>query len=397
MHVIAGTPEVVCLSSTRKHLNWRRRLCQYNPTTILWRYFTIADRRVRAKAWSAADLAASNALFWTTRGWDGSEEMIQSSRLYCLKFPDKPRATIFSKNFVKTVVVTIQGAQAIMVLAQGFTNNSVFMSNIAIDTMFFPLAVLGLLRLFAAPWLTEDYFYAEHEDRSTTLALKQSTASSQTMPYILEAQTTSPMGLIDPADYAPETRFHPVNSWRGKLFRVIFLVPILLLLIICLLYMIPASGEGTIYKASTHLLVNVFYLLFLSVTLITHVYYFIRGRSATTIIPCIVSTWYQIYTCILILLVLVTIVIATLETRKAVCGIYTIWPAGNDEWTCGGVYVNSNSTSNPFGIAMRYASPNNTTLLQQGEYSIMEWDGLCMGTEGANQYVLAMNSSSYAS
>jgi hypothetical protein len=320
VHVIAGTAEVVCLSHTRKQLNWHRRFCQYNPTTILWRYFVIADRRIRAKAWSAADMAASNALFWTTRGWDGSEEMIQRSRLYCLKFPDKPRTTIFSKSFVKTAVVTIQGVQAIIVLVRGVVTNNIFMLNIAIDKIFFPLAILGLLRLFAAPWLTEDYFYAEHEGRSTRPALKQRTASSQTIPDLLEARTTSSMELLDPADYAPQTGFYPVNSWRGRLFRIIYLMIILLLWVICLTYFIPFGGKGVLHESTTLLLVNSFYMLFLSGTLITYAYYVIRGRSATTIIPCIVSTWYQIYTCILILMGLVMIVVATLETRRTMCG-----------------------------------------------------------------------------
>jgi hypothetical protein len=345
-------------------------------------------------------MAASNAVFWTPRGWDGSEEMIQISRSYCLKFPDNSRATIFSKSFVKTVVITIQGVQAFIFLIGGFTANSVFVSNIAIDTIFFPLAVLGLFRLCAAPWLTEDYFYAEHEDHSTTLALKQRTADSQTMPYLPVAQTTSSKGLLDPVDYASEIRFHPINSWRGWLFRIIFLIFILLLWVMCLMYMIP-GGEGVQYIVPALLLVQILYMIFLSATFIIYAYYFIWERSATTIIPCIVSTWYQIYTCILILMMLILIVVAAVETRKTMCGTYTTWPAeltGDDAWACGGTYVNSNSTAGvPFGIATRYVAPYNTTLLPQGEYRITEWDGLCMGTEGASQYVLPMNSSSYTS
>jgi hypothetical protein len=398
LHVIAGTPQVFCLFYTRKNLNWHRRFCQYNPTTIIWRYFAIADRRIRAKEWSSADMAASNAAFWTPRGWDGSEEMIQRSRLYCLKFPDNSRATIFSKSFVKTVVITIQGVQAIIFLLEGFTTNSVFVFNVAIDKIFSPLAVLGLFRLFAAPWLTEDYLYAEHEDRSTTLASKQRTADPQIMPHLPIAQPTSSKGLLDPADYTSEIQFHPINSWRGWLFRIIFLILILLLWAMCLIYMISAGRSG-VYLVPTHLLVQILYLFFLSATFIIYTYYFIWEHSATTIIPCIFSTWYQIYTCILILMMLVLIVVAVVTTRKTMCGTYTTWPAeltGNDAWACGGTYVNSNSTAAvPFGIATRYVATYNTTLLPQGENRITEWDGLCMGTEGASQYVLPMNSSSY--
>jgi hypothetical protein len=301
---------------------------------------------------------------------------------------------------VKTVVITIQGVQAIIFLLEGFTTNSVFVRSIAIDTIFFPLAVLGLFRLCAAPWLTEEYLYAEHEDRSTTLALKQRTAYPQTMAHLSVAQYVSSKGLLDPAHFTSEVRFYPINSWRGWLFRIIFLILILLLWAMCLTYMTPYIGRD-VYQVPTQLLVLILYMVFLSATFIIYAYYFIWERSETTVIPCIVSTWYQIYTCILILTMLVLIVVAAVTTRKTMCGTYTTWPAevtGNDAWECGGIYVNSNSTATvPFGIATRYITPYNTTLLPPGEYRIAEWDGLCMGTEGASQYVLPMNSSSYTS
>jgi hypothetical protein len=301
---------------------------------------------------------------------------------------------------VKTVVITIQGVQAIIVLLKGFSDN-VFISNIAIDTIFFPLAVLGLLRLFAAFWLTENYFYAELEDRSMAPAWKRTPSSpgSQTMPYLLsETRTTSEMELLDPADYSPATRFHPVSSWRGRLFRFIFLLPIICLWIMTLMFIIPSgNGQGVIYLSPTLLLVNIFYLFFLTVTLVTYIYYFIRGPSATTVIPCIVSTWYQIYHASLIFMVLVTIIVASLETRKTACGTYTTWPpslTGNDQWMCGGVYVNPNVRGAPFGLALRYDSSTNITVLPEGEYRITDFNGLCLGTGGPSQYVLAMNSSS---
>lgn len=401
VHLLAGIPEVVCLPNTRKLLNWHRRFCQYNPTTIIWRYFAIADRRIRAKDWNAVDMAASNAMFWTARGWDGSEEMIQRTRSHCLKLPKKPRATIFSKSFVKTAVISVQGVQAVIVLLRGFSD-PVLVQNIAIDTVFFPLAVLGLLRIFAAPWLTEDYFYAELEDRSPAPDFMRtpSAPDSKATPYVLsETPTASSMGLLDPADYATSVRFHPVNSWRGRLFRVVFLIPVAFLWVITLLFIIPwGSGDGTFYQSPTLLIVNVFYLLFLTVTLVTYIYYFIRGPSASTVIPCMVSTWYQIYNTTLIFMALVMIIVASLETRKTTCGTYTTWPlsiTGNDQFMCQGTYLNPNQTGAPFGIATQYESGhNNGTMLPLGEYRIAEWNGLCFGTEGASQYVLATNSSS---
>ncbi|KAE8441806.1 hypothetical protein EG329_004259 [Mollisiaceae sp. DMI_Dod_QoI] len=332
-------------------------------------------------------MAASSALFWTPQGWDGSEEMIERSRPYCLKLPDHTRASLFSKSFVKTAIITVQGVQAIYVLVEGFTHNSF---QIAVDTLFFPLAVLGLLRLCAALWLTEDYFYTEH-GRTT-----QRSPRSRTIPYSPDTKTIFYMEIVDPAgqdDYR-ETRFYAVNSWRGRLFHIIFLIPILLLWIMCLMYLVPWGGpyEG---EAPTLLLVNIFYMLFLTATLLIYAYYFIWGPSGTTVIPCIVSTWYRIYTCILMLMIIVLIVVASIATRRTVCGTYTTFPmdmTGNDESICGGTTVYPNSTSRPFGIVMRYAAPQNSTLLPQDEYRIAEWNGWCTGTEGANRYVIGMNS-----
>jgi hypothetical protein len=184
-HIIAGTPGVVCISAPRQHLSWHHRLCQYNPTTILWRYFAIADRRFRAKSWDANDLAASNALFWTRRGWDGSEAIIKRSRRYCIKPPDSSRTPFLSKSFAKTAIVTIQGIQAIFVLVGGLDGYDSENFQWSITTIFFPLAFMGLLRMWAALWLTDDFVYAEDEEwelTSRALAAPISSESPNSVP-----------------------------------------------------------------------------------------------------------------------------------------------------------------------------------------------------------------------
>lgn len=76
-HVVVGTPSPSYLCTSRP--KWHEWICHYNPTSVLWRYTAITDRRIRARFWNRADLAATNALFWTPRGWDGSEAMVQHS------------------------------------------------------------------------------------------------------------------------------------------------------------------------------------------------------------------------------------------------------------------------------------------------------------------------------
>lgn len=75
----------------------------------------ITDRRVRARNWDTADIAATNALFWTSEGWNGSEEMVAVSLRYCMHRPDHPRITLISREIIKTVIVALQGVQAIVV------------------------------------------------------------------------------------------------------------------------------------------------------------------------------------------------------------------------------------------------------------------------------------------
>lgn len=165
VHVIAGIPDTVCFSVPRKHLRWHHRICHYNPTTIIWRYFAIADRRLRAKKWDATHLAASNALFWTQRGWDGSEEMIERSRPYCIKPPEATRTLLLSKSSFKTLIVTLEGLQSISTLIGSFNGQLEMAKTLSIGSIFFPLSVLGLLRLCAAPWLTDEFVYEEYDER----------------------------------------------------------------------------------------------------------------------------------------------------------------------------------------------------------------------------------------
>jgi hypothetical protein len=76
-HIFGGVPKPVFLHP--KLPRWHEQLWLYNPTSILWRYFAITDRRLRAKLWTASDMAASNAYFWTSQGWNESEKMLDRS------------------------------------------------------------------------------------------------------------------------------------------------------------------------------------------------------------------------------------------------------------------------------------------------------------------------------
>ncbi|RDW74235.1 hypothetical protein BP5796_07677 [Coleophoma crateriformis] len=165
VHILAGVPRTVY--TVHDIPVWHNWIGVYNPTSILWRYFAIADRRLRYKQWRAVDMAATNACFWTDQGWDGSEEMMERSRRFCTHAPPRRRTAILSTDSAKTIIISLQGAQALYSLVTGVLQyygigNSSFDYTIAVDSLFSPLAVLGLLRLYAASWLTNDYFYVDN-------------------------------------------------------------------------------------------------------------------------------------------------------------------------------------------------------------------------------------------
>lgn len=230
-----------------------------------------------------------------------------------------------------------------------------------------------------------------HDRESGTV---KNTTSVQLRLYSTRS-TVSYESLLEPTSRCLSSTFRPTTSWRARFFRFFFMLPILGLLVLCILELIPwsstapASFPWRYYLAPTMLLVIILYSIFITVTSFTFSYYFLRDLSATTVIPCIVSTWYQIYTLILIILMVLLIIVAAVETRKAPCGIYTSWPA--DWQVCPGTFIKPDATDFAFGLAMRYVGPRNTTSLPQGEYRIVEYDGWCTGTTGESQYVISRN------
>ena len=156
-HIAAGAPTPTVLADTSP--TWHDLAVLYNPTSVLWRYFAITDRRLRARAWSPGHVSAANAIFWTLRGWDGSEEMVASSFPYIAQLPERSRVILLSASSLKSLIVAIQGLSALWLLVGNLTGGF-YAASLAVDSIFGPLAVFGLLRLCAAFWLIEYFVYS---------------------------------------------------------------------------------------------------------------------------------------------------------------------------------------------------------------------------------------------
>lgn len=346
-HIIAGVPEPVILRNPPP--NWNARICHYNPTSILWRYFVITDRRARARAWTALDMAATNAEFWTGTQWDGSEAMITRSRPICIRFAKHSRISFVSASAAKTVVITFQGIQACYALVSGANGGYGLTSGI--QTIFFPLAICSLLRLPAALWLSEEYGYASGDwpedsmsdpsatstnaftaaiarnGEGTERGLSQASMGANPSDPAVQEHIGSPTGL-SPVRFLEDERstlhelFYPTRGCRGVTTRIFFLTLILALWVLDLLYFRPSTE---LIWTATNLSVNIFYCFLLSVTFIVMSAYILKGESTTTIIPCISSTWYKVYTYLLFMFTLILLIVSALETQRTPCGQYTTY------------------------------------------------------------------------
>lgn len=413
VHIIVGVPHPVYLHDPSP--KWHDRIVHYNPTSIVWRYFVIADRRLRSKDWTASDMAASNALFWTADGWDGTETMMIKSRIYCERRPRYTTVQLFSVSTGKSVIITAQGIQAVSLIINGITRFSRFFIRIGMPNIFFPFAVLGLVRLCAAMWLTEDYTYLQRYAIETEASSSVADSLDKPMPYSRTAQRPSVYSLPafdfetsypianDPEEHDEATfpsineqlaciasaRFHPRLGRSGLAWRIFFLLFLACLWLLPIITMLPFRWG--IYFTGTLFSMGIFYFVFLSVTLFSIAACIFTAKSSTTIYPYTSRIWYKAYTCLLFLLMGILIVIAALENRRAPCGTYTTYPSSItiphnfdfDEFLCDAVRVGDQAQSGIFGLAAQDS---------KGEV-VRGYEGWCMGDFGVQNTRIDLNSS----
>jgi hypothetical protein len=318
----------VILSGNRPH--WFDRICHYNPTSILWRYFAILDRRLRCLDWKASDMAASNAHFWRGHSWDSSEEMMIYSRQFSTRAPTHAYVKPLSVSAAKTLVITLQGAQAFYELLGTVTSHSTYALTTNLSTAFFPLAVFGLLRLPAAIWMSEEWAYSDEDLKEVrAVSPKHDGDTSKYQKISAEEKSTESAVttgvVVEPQDDQTVPRFRPANGLRGIVVRASYLLVTLALAAFTTYQALPTGSQRSYMSATLFTQIILFLFLLLGTSLI-FLYYFIRGESTTTIIPCLNSVWYKLYTAVLLLGMLVLIIFGTIETRKTWCGTWTTYP-----------------------------------------------------------------------
>lgn len=354
-------------------------------------------------------MAASNAYFWTDEGWDGSEGMMVRSRAFCVRSPSHSRTEILSTDTLKTVIATLQGIQAITVMVRGILGvngigNRTFVGVIALDNIFYPLASLGILRLFAAMWLTQEYSFAECRATGTGLTEGESsyhlpsyTPSTGDEEYSFSSKQATP-AISSSTFLAGDLQEHPSNQtsrptsdWRAILVRISYLFCLALLLVICcFLAGGPPKSDGvenlSVPGSSNVLWVLAALYIVLTVTsIITLSFYLFRlGNSMTTVLPCLSSWWYRVYTFVLLGASIAMIVLAGVNTRRTSCGRFTVMPSIVDAALCAGTPVSANSGSGAFGFTIHQTlnsvDPDTGVASQVAKELLIPLDGWCSGT-----------------
>lgn len=176
-HIVAGAPQPSY--PRRREPRWHDRLCNYNPISIMWRYFAITDKRIWARGWTTADVAAANAFFWAMQ----DEAVAERSRSFCTRLLHRSRTDVLSWNMIKTVIVGLQAAQAAYDFSASLygTSNSIY--QIAYNNVFLPIGFPGFYRLCAAFWLTDEFVFGDRPEPGATghmllLPVKQTSGQS---------------------------------------------------------------------------------------------------------------------------------------------------------------------------------------------------------------------------
>lgn len=327
-------------------------MCLYNPTSIVWRYFAIADRRIRSKAWSKPDLATANAIFWTSQGWNGSEDVavqFHTSLGAASGIHDIHQTTLSWTN-LQTAIVTFQGLQASYIIignnfpALGFLTPAGYMA-FALDNIFLCIALLGLVRLCAAPWLTDDF----HATLQSVVSSHRSGLKTETSVSSLDLEEME-MVMIPVAEFDQlhrgwtqariEKQYHHHSNRNCRAMRIAATAVVMFPVAMSGWQLSPLSSSGEHYTV-TIIVYIVFYLFLTLATTAIFIFHFTcREQSTTsTTLPCINAVWYKIYTAVLVILAIVLVALAAVETRKAPCGKYTVWTPelGPDSTICPGL------------------------------------------------------------
>jgi hypothetical protein len=326
-HVAGGVSSTTLTGGSSEAPNWSARITHFNPISIIWRYYIIVDRRVRARSWDEYDMAACNAVFWDGERaqWDGSEEIMVKSRAWITKVPEKRHIPLLSASSVVSLVLTLQGVQATFLIVASMDPASGYRIGQGLAYVFLPLGCLGLIRLPAALWLSSDYGYLNVSD----LTEGDVNAGLLDMEKVLSERVAKGHAADRQLGTDTKDRLLPAYCWRGILYRIWWIFTVTALLGVsaasCSRMWWGYTAEVP-YNTLSRLIFQAMYFALTISGVLIHSTYVLMGRTRSTLIPCISSTWYKVFTILMMAAFLVCAVVAALETRRLRSGTFTTLP-----------------------------------------------------------------------
>jgi hypothetical protein len=328
-HVAGGVVSPTLIPNSTPPPSWSARLPHFNPISIIWRYYIIGDRRLRARRWDRADMAASNAVFWDgeRERWDGSEEIMVKSRAWITKIPDTAHVTPLSASSATSLILTAQGIYATFLIISSLIPGSANRISVTLAGAFSPLGCLGLMRLPAAFWLSSDYGFMNYSTRQGTPLLAETDLEKVVSDNIAQINASQ-------IDMTVQDRLLSPHCWKGIFYRVFWLVTVWGILGISATdctHLWWNYAPSLPYLPTTTLIFNSMYLVLTIAVIGIHNFYVVTGKATSTIIPCVHATWYKIFTGVFWLAGCVCVVVAALEMRVKGNGRVTSLP----EFLCG--------------------------------------------------------------
>lgn len=298
-HIFVGGPQVVVLSPQKPRL--LDIACLYNPTTIVWRYYSVAVRRATATDWKPYDAAVANTAFWTGTSWDGSLGIAKLARPSCTRIGTRSCIRIFSKSAAQTIIVALQGAQTETDLFNSWKHLD-SAEDIALPNIFAFITLIGLYRILVAPWLVEDFSFVDFDEQNA-----------------IDVRTNVR------EDVALHTSEHCRKSWRIWAVRSVFFATLAGQLVLTTLCSMPVGQRGLVYTA-TRIALLAFGIYLIAATLCIFFWQLARGYDMHVILPAANTNFHKVYTVSVFAGLLIIFVIACLETRRTFCGVYTTIP-----------------------------------------------------------------------
>ena len=338
-------------------------------------------------------MASANAIFWTPVGWDGSESIAAQSVQYATHLPSRGYTSILSWEFLKTAIVTLQGVQVMYLFAGGFAGQ-VRLPSFAVDMIAFPIAILGLLRLWPAFWVTDDFsfgyvargggtgtgFGAGMGAGEMSVKSRSSERFARIGGYDEERVREDVRRLLETPTAVEKGRIRGSEYWLSRVFRFAYVLPLVALWPIGVLTLLPGPWHRTGKLSMTAYVGALLSTVNLLIATAIYGYYAVRHGCRSTIIPCISAAWYKILTGLFWAAVLGLVVVSAIETRKTPCGKHTTVGKHMDEYYCPGLLTLDGGGSD-FGVA-RWVDSEVMADTEKREFEVLSFSGSCQGVIG---------------